>query len=73
MFEWTTQAITACVIGSAIVLLVAYDIWARLREKNADSTISAVVRDWSFKYPIIAFAFGVLMGHFFWQNCPGGR
>ncbi len=69
---FTTKLITVAVIGVTAVLLIAYDIWARLREKDADSTISAVIRDWSMKWPIIAFTFGVLMGHFFWLNCPGG-
>ena len=58
--------VTYAVIFSAIAALIIYDVFALLKWGN-DCTIS--VRIWTLarRYPIIPFAIGVLMGHFFWQ------
>lgn len=55
------------VVGAAITLLVGYDIVA-LVVGGAKSTISSVMRDWAHELPILAYAWGVLGGHFFWGH-----
>lgn len=51
------------VIGS-VVLIGTYDVFIFSR-KGLKGTISHLIYSQSFKYPIIPFAFGLLMGHFF--------
>ena len=47
--------------------LVAYELVA-LSEKRRGDTISEIVWTETSHYAILPFAFGVLMGHFFWQR-----
>ena len=61
--------LTAAVIAGATALLIAYDVWVKLKDPTGDSTISWVVLTSSKKWPVIAFAFGFLMAHLFFQNC----
>lgn len=46
------------------VIIIAFDVWRAL--KHDDSTISETIYYGSMKYPIIAFALGVLAGHLMW-------
>ena len=55
---------TWVVIGGAAALLVIYDIYTGIKN-GTDSTISWQIYTAGTKYPILPFAFGVLMGHFF--------
>ena len=59
------KAITGGFIVGCIVVIIGYDIWAVL-QGGIDATISAMIQDAAHDYPIIAFAAGVLCGHFFW-------
>jgi len=58
-----TQWIIVCSVGLIggidIVLAIAF---------GKEKTISVTITAWSKQYPIIPFAFGLLMGHFFAQN-----
>ena len=54
---------TTLVIWAAVGALLAYDLYCVLTDP--DSTISAVVSDSAKRWPIIAVAFGLLMGHLF--------
>lgn len=45
-------------------LLLVYEIWA-LKSDAPGDTISEVIWRVS-KRPLLPFAFGILMGHFFW-------
>ena len=40
--------------------------WVFIANGPAGDTISEVVRGWAQRHPVIPFAAGVLMGHFFW-------
>ena len=61
------KKITIVVIIAAIVILGGFDVViAYLGGK--ESTISLVITDYSHKWPVIPFAFGFLMGHFFAQD-----
>lgn len=53
------------VVGTALV--VAYDVVAYL-VGGVDATISGVTRDAAGAFPPLAFGFGVLGGHFFWNG-----
>lgn len=55
--------ITKWLMGVSLIILVAWDIYAFLATENA--TISVLITDWSFYTPWVPFAFGVLMGHWF--------
>jgi len=55
--------------GVIILLSIVYEIIAAIQ--NQGYTISEIV--WSFnKHPVITFALGFLMGHFFWQAIRNG-
>jgi hypothetical protein len=58
---------TAFVIISALVILLAYDLYAVL-SGGFSATISWVIYQASLKYPIIPFAGGVVCGHFWWSQ-----
>ena len=62
----TVKQVTYIIIVATIVALGGYDIYAII-EGGAQSTISCVVINAAYKYPIIPFAVGVLCGHFFWR------
>jgi len=50
--------------------LVIYEVVALADQKDGD-TISEIVWEGTTNRPILPFAFGVLMGHFFWQRATG--
>lgn len=55
---------TLVVLVVTAIVLIAYDIWTVVK-KGASTTISWQIYSVSLKYPIIPFAFGLLMGHLF--------
>jgi len=57
---------TLIAIASVTVMVISYDIFAVLKW-GIDATVSNVIVEISKKLPIIPFAFGMLMGHFFTQ------
>lgn len=59
------EQVTIAVIVATIVSLIAYDVYAVLRG-GKEATISGVIAQFSHKFPIIAFAGGLLCGHFWW-------
>lgn len=65
----TLADLTASIIIIVTVGLLAYDVWVKAKDPTGDSTISWVVLTSSKRWPVIAFAFGFLMGHLFFQNC----
>ena len=50
--------------------LVVYDVWA-INQGGTEGSISFMIYEWSYKYPLFTFASGfipgVLVGHFFWR------
>ena len=59
-----THATYALIIGATVVIIL-YDVAARIFGGN-DATVSAVIYDASQMWPVIAFAFGFVCGHWFW-------
>lgn len=62
-----TRSATKLVIVVTIALLIAWDIFVAAEPQDGD-TISELVLGFALKHPVIPFAFGVLMGHFFWPQ-----
>lgn len=56
---------TQIVILAVVAGLIAYGAWAAITKKQ--STISSVITKYSFKYPIIPFILGALVGHWLWK------
>lgn len=61
------REMTTIIIIAATVILIGYDVFAFIFA-GADATISVVIWEASKDFPMVPFGFGVLMGHFFWQN-----
>lgn len=49
-----------------IVAIVVYDVWA-ITHGGTEGTVSYLLHDWAYEYPIFTFSMGVVMGHLFWQ------
>ncbi len=58
---------TLAVIIAAVILLVAYDIFA-VFSGGPQNTISWKLMTWSQRFPIIPFVGGVLAGHWWWPQ-----
>ena len=56
---------TIAILIITAVLLIGYGTWAAVTKKQA--TISSIITKYSFKYPIIPFVMGVLIGHWLWK------
>ncbi len=61
------QKFTLYVICFCALILILYDFFAGFAY-GSNYTESWVILQLAHKYPIIAFAFGVLMGHLFWSQ-----
>lgn len=59
-FEW--------ILIGGIVALFVYEIIALVRREPKTPTISSIVWTITTRTPLLAFAMGMLMGHFFWQR-----
>lgn len=62
--EYSGTIISFLFLG-VLVLIAVYDIIAGASGGQLHSA-SAVIRDWSARYPLLPFAGGVLVGHLFW-------
>ncbi len=57
---------TEIVMSVTVVMLIGYDTYAAI-QGGLHATISYQLTQLSKTYPVIPFAFGLLMGHFFAQ------
>ncbi len=57
--RWIIIGVVGIVGLIDVILAIVYGL---------DGTISVQLTEWSHLYPVIPFAFGFLMGHFFAQN-----
>ena len=62
--RWITT--TQWFLLALLAAVTLYDIIAA-KTLGEGATVSVIVADASSKYPIIAFAIGVLAGHVFWE------
>jgi hypothetical protein len=53
-----------------LCVVVAVACWslAAIRAGRWDATVSAVVVDLAYQYPVIALLIGLLLGHWFWAQ-----
>jgi hypothetical protein len=56
--------VTALGVGIVLAFAGAYDVWAAMHW-GYPATITAVVREFSVRWPLIPFAAGLLAGHLF--------
>lgn len=56
----------------ALIAIFAMDAWLILKG-DLESSISATLIEWSYKFPIFTFMIGFAMGHLFWRmrSTPG--
>jgi hypothetical protein len=59
------REVTYVVIFGVTGLLIVYDVWAAF---EPGATISERMLDMGHRHPVIPFAIGILMGHFFWSQ-----
>lgn len=62
--DW--KKITMIFIAVLIVLALGYDVLV-ISMSGPDNSISQVIIDWSYEFPIFTFMAGGLCGHLFWQ------
>lgn len=63
----TYDPITVVLTTVVIMLAIGYDVWT-LMTRGYGTTVSYNLLYFSRKYPIIAFAIGVVVGHLFWPH-----
>ena len=66
MKNWSWKKITSIFIAVGIVVAIAYDVIV-INMSGPDNSISQVVIDWAYEFPIFSFMAGGLCGHLFWQ------
>ena len=65
------RKITIAILITVTLALIGWDIYVYVEPfEGSGDTISEVIADYDRRFPIIRFAFGVLIGHWFW---PMGR
>ena len=68
----SNRRVTIFLLLAAIVPLLLWEGWTLVNNEAGD-TISAVLRDAAFTWPIIPFVVGLLIGHFWWPNNDGKK
>lgn len=63
------STITGWLIILNVVVMISWDIYVKVKQPDGEATISWVILIAAKHAPIVALAFGLLMGHLFWQNC----
>ena len=63
----TPKQVTVWFIIVWVAVAVLYDI-AVAYLYGGQPTISRIIHDWAYGNPVVAFALGVLCGHFFWSQ-----
>lgn len=62
------KRITTISLLTTVVGLSVWDVIAAANDPDNDCTISEIVRNGAKANPIIAFAMGVICGHWFWSH-----
>ena len=58
--------ITGLVLLGILVILVLWEAQTLRRSDDKYATITSTVRYWTYKWPLLPFLAGVLVGHFWW-------
>ena len=57
---------TTAFIWIGLLIAAAYDVFA-IAKGGVESSISHLIIEWSYKYPIFTYMAGVIAGHLFWR------
>lgn len=60
------QTWTRIFIAAVIVLILIYDVYI-LVIGGTGTSVSHELIVWAYKYPVLPFAIGFVMGHLFWR------
>lgn len=69
---WKSRTPIFIIVTSLLFVIswIVYDIFA-VSAESTEASISFMIYEWSFKYPVftfgVGFFFGFLGGHFFWR------
>lgn len=55
-----------------LAIIIAYDVWT-LTVRGYATTISWNMFQMASRFPIIACALGIVLGHLFWPNAAGTK
>lgn len=62
--------LTLTVFLVLFAVLMTFDVWT-LVSRGYETTVSWTLYVWGTQFPIVPFAFGVLVGHLLWPNRAG--
>jgi len=65
----TLSFISSClaVAFHVIIFTIAlWDIWVMMNNRPSD-TVSAILTDWSKRFPMVPLCVGLIIGHIFWK------
>jgi hypothetical protein len=62
--------LTMLVFLGLFAALMIFDVWTLLA-RGYETTVSWTLYVWGTQFPIVPFAFGVLVGHLLWPNRAG--
>jgi len=57
---------TICFIIVVVVAIFAYDAYTIISH-GVDTSISQVLIDWAYEFPVTSFLMGFVMGHLYWK------
>jgi len=58
--------LTKVFLVGIMLIILFFDLWLVIFG-GVESTISYIIYQWSFSYPLFTFLFGVICGHLFGQ------
>ena len=66
------RTVTVIALVACAAVLLAWEVYTLVNGETGD-TISAVIMDAAYRWPLVPFVAGLLMGHFFWPNKDTAR
>jgi len=57
---------TQLIVAMVIVGLIGYDAYTIIYS-GIETSVSQIIIEWCYEYPIFTFSLGVLFGHLVWQ------
>lgn len=61
------QVAIAATVVSVHVLVMAWDVYCSFW-LSGSNTVSAVIREWSQRWPVLPLLVGLVLGHLFWSG-----
>lgn len=60
------RKITPIAVAVIILIIAVYDVIA-MAKGGREASISHILIEWGYKYPVFTFLMGFTMGHLFWR------